>query len=71
MVGMGTMLGSKAGLFFLVAAFACLPGCAVVTTTASVVGAVVETTADVATTAVKTTADIVTSPVRSGDGGGH
>lgn len=62
-------ISRTAGLIVLMAALAGLPGCAVVTTTASVVGSVVETTADVATTAVKTTADIVTSPVRSGDGG--
>lgn len=65
------MLPSRARFIVVVTVFAGLPGCAVVTTTASVVGAVVETTADVATTAVKTTADVVTSPVRSGDGGGR
>lgn len=61
---------SRAGWIFLAASLAGLSGCAIVTTTASVVGTVVETTADVATTAVKTTADVVSSPVRSGDGGG-
>lgn len=61
---------SRAGLILMLAALVGLSGCAVITTTASVVGTVVEATADVATTAVKATADVVTNPVRGGGDGG-